>query len=167
MNKEEFSQFYRHNIERIYRFFYLRVNDTEAAEDLTALAFLRMWQEAKKEKSFHIKEPIPFLYRISRNLLVDYYRRKAKQPFSLDQLIKESGLQIPHSGFLDKVEDNLEIERIKKGLEKIKPLYAEVIIWHYLNDLSITQISQILQKKEGTIRVLLHRSLKALRKTLS
>ena len=40
----------------------------------------------------------------------------------------------------------------------------EVIIFHYLNELSIAEIASILNKKRGAIRVTLHRAIKALKK---
>jgi len=39
MDKQEFSEFYNKNINKVFRFIYLRVDTTETAQDLTSLAF--------------------------------------------------------------------------------------------------------------------------------
>ncbi|MCD6568741.1 sigma-70 family RNA polymerase sigma factor [bacterium] len=166
MNKKQFISFYQKNIDKLFRFFYLRVNNEKYAEDLVSLAFLKLWERTQQVNNSPIRNPVAFLYQTARHLLVDFYRRKANDPLSLDQLMEESGLQIPHSGFARSIENKLEIVRVKNSLQRIKPLYADVIIWHYLNDLSVNQIAKILNKREGTVRVLLHRALKVLRKEL-
>ena len=48
----------------------------------------------------------------------------------------------------------------------LKDEYQEVVIWHYIDDLSITEIAKMLKKSEGTVRVTLHRALKAVRKEI-
>jgi RNA polymerase sigma-70 factor (ECF subfamily) len=56
-----------------------------------------------------------------------------------------------------------DIERTMKLLSKIKPEYQDIVIWHYLDDLSIKEISKILDKPENNVRVTLHRALNSLK----
>ncbi len=56
-----------------------------------------------------------------------------------------------------------EIEKIRGVINGLKPDYQNVIIWHYLDDLSIPEVAKMLDKSEETTRVTLHRALKALR----
>jgi RNA polymerase sigma-70 factor (ECF subfamily) len=48
-------------------------------------------------------------------------------------------------------------------LADLKEDYQEVIILHYINDLSVKEIAKTLNKPEGTVRVMIHRGLSALR----
>jgi RNA polymerase sigma-70 factor (ECF subfamily) len=52
-------------------------------------------------------------------------------------------------------------------LTNLKDEYQDVIIYRYLDELSVPEIAKIMGKSEGTIRVLLHRALTALRKELN
>ena len=52
------------------------------------------------------------------------------------------------------------------ALKKIKESYREVIILYYLEGFSISEIAEILNKNQGTIRVQIHRALKALKEKL-
>ena len=52
---------------------------------------------------------------------------------------------------------------VKQSLQNLKGEYQEVIIWRYVDDLSISEIAKILDKPKGTVRVTLHRALKALK----
>ncbi|RLG14270.1 hypothetical protein DRN69_04425 [Candidatus Pacearchaeota archaeon] len=162
MDKNEFSEFYNKNIDKVFRFIYLRVDTTETAQDLTSLAFLKLW----KRKSSDISNPTAFLYRIARNQIIDFYRAKSKKPLSLDKVGEIADFQVAQPTFSQKIELTMEMERIKKAIHNIKPVYADVIIWHYVDDLSNKEIAQILKKTEGNVRVIIHRALEALKKQL-
>jgi len=58
---------------------------------------------------------------------------------------------------------NSDMIEVKKALSQLKDDYQNIIIWHYLDDFSAKEISQILGKSEGSIRVLIHRALKSLK----
>ena len=165
MLQQEFAQFYKDNIDKAFRFIYLRVDSLETAQDLTSLVFLKFYEFLKdKNKEKKIKDKKAFLYRMVRNLLTDFYRNKEKMTLSLNKLLEEKGLDFPLSfDIQNKIETNWEMERIKKSLNEINPLYKEVIIFHYINDLSIKEIASILGKTENNTRVLLHRALESLK----
>ena len=162
MTEQEFINFYNNNLDKVFRFIYFRVDKIEIAQDLTAQAFLKCWQTDTNSKSV-IKNPQAFVYRVARNQIIDFYRQKNKTPISLEEL-KEKGIEVPQKSFVFKIELTLEMENLKKVLQRIKPEYSEVIIWHYIDNLSTKEISEILQKKENNVRVLLHRALETLKK---
>ena len=162
MDKKEFSEFYNKNIDKVFRFIYLRVDTTETAQDLTSLAFLKLWKRQDSE----ISNSTAFLYRIARNQIIDFYRSKRKKPLSLDKVGEIADFQVTQPTFSEKIELTLEMERIKKVIQNIKPVYADVIIWHYVDDLSSKEIAQILKKREGNVRVIIHRALQALKEQL-
>jgi len=162
MDKKEFSEFYNKNIDKVFRFIYLRVDTTETAQDLTSLAFLKLWKRQDSE----ISNSTAFLYRIARNQIIDFYRSKSKKPLSLDKAGEIADFQVAQPTFSEKIELTLEMKRIKKVIQNIKPVYADVIIWHYVDDLSSKEIAQILKKREGNVRVIIHRALQALKEQL-
>jgi len=60
-----------------------------------------------------------------------------------------------------------DVAQVKEALGKIKPEHSEAIILHYLEDLPIPDVAKILERPEGTIRVMLHRGLEELRNTMN
>jgi RNA polymerase sigma-70 factor (ECF subfamily) len=64
---------------------------------------------------------------------------------------------------LEGLEKDEDLKTIQKALTKIRPLYSEVIIFYYFDNLPLKEIALILNKKENNIRVLLHRAMKALK----
>jgi len=56
-----------------------------------------------------------------------------------------------------------DLRMIRTVLTELKDDYQDVIIWHYLDDLPISEVSKLLSRSEEATRVLLHRALKALK----
>mgnify|MGYP001573730737 CR=1 FL=1 len=160
--KEQFSQIYDQYIEKIYRFVYLKVNSREIAEDITSHVFMRGWESYQNNQE--IKNFSAFLYQIARNNVVDHYREKGRTKTISPDFIPEtadSRVNLHENAVL-----NADVELVKSALQNIKKDYQDVIIWHYLEDMPTVEISQILDKPEGTVRVMLHRGLKMLQNEL-
>jgi len=165
MKKRQFVKFYNEHSPKIYRFVYLKVNSQQDSEDLTSEAFFKFWQNLnnKKEK---INNPRALLYKIANNSVIDFYRKKSRTELITD----------PKDNILAKIKDKSDLNRemnldsdvvqIKEALSNIKEEYKDIIIWHYLDDFSAKEISQITEKPEGTIRVLIHRALKSLKQAI-
>ena len=158
-SKKEFSQIYDNSIDKIYRFIFFKVSSQEIAEDLCSETFLKGWQAFNKN-SKEIENPQAFLFQIARNLVIDHYRQKDR-----NRTVSTDSIPItdPDEDLQEKAFVASEIEMLKTAISDMKQDYQEVIIWHYMDDYSIPEISQMMDKSEGAVRVMLHRALKSLR----
>ena len=97
-------------------------------------------------------------------MLSDHYRQNSKI-----KLVSSENIEIEDKGpgLEEKAWLKSDIERIKLALNNIKPEYQDMIIHHYLDDLSVPEIAQMTGKTEGTVRVNIHRALKSLKRELS
>lgn len=160
---EQFSQIYDQYIEKIYRFVYLKVSSQEVAEDITSKVFLSGWEAYKKDQA-GIKNMNAFLYQIARNAVTDHYRDRAKGK----TVSQDAVPQIPDTGagLYEKVVLSSDMDAIMVSIQKLKKEYQNILIWHYLEDMSSEQIAEMLDKPVGTVRVMIHRGLKALKDEL-
>ncbi len=163
--QEEFSQIYDKYIDKIYRFIFLKVNSKEAAEDLSSEVFTRCWRKFQdnQDNPVAIENPQAFLYRVARNIVVDHYREKGKAQFVSTDF---APIIDPRADIKEKVEFSSDLSMVRTVLTGLKDEYQEMIVWRYIDDLSIPEISNILGKPEGTVRVALHRAMKSLKKEL-
>ena len=164
--KKQFGAIYDQCINKIYRFIFIKVNSQEVAEDLTSETFLKGWKAFKKASNPHIYKidnPSAFLYQIARNLVIVYYRKKGRV-----QLVSTDSDQIadPRLDLEIRAVANSDMEVVRAALENINDDYREVIVWYYLDDLSIPEIAKITRKSEGAVRVMVHRALDSLRANL-
>ena len=161
-NKEQFSLIYDQYIEKIYRFVYLKVNSQEIAEGITSHVFMKGLESYQDSRE--IKNVSAFLYQIARNSVVDHYREKGRTKTVSPEFLPETAdLKV---NLHEKAIINADIELVKSALQNIKKDYQDVVIWHYLEDMPTAEIAGILGKPEGTVRVMLHRGLKALQEEL-
>lgn len=157
---EQFSQIYDQYIEKIYRYVYLKVNSHEIAEDITSKVFTKGW-EAINGQGKKIENPSAFLYKIARNSVIDYYREKDRKGVVSTDTVAE--LADNSKNIEDMAVLAADVEMVKNAIQGLKKDYQDVLIWHYLDDMPIGQIAQMIDKKEGTVRVMLHRGLKELK----
>jgi len=166
--RKKFSKIFDQQINKIYRFIYLKVSSAEIAQDLSSETFLRGWKAYNKTKN-EIENPQAFLYQIARNLVIDFYRKREKtKTISIEEYLETDNFNV--NNITNSIEEKImlvsDIDSIKTALGKLKDDYQNVIIWHYLDDLSISETAKLLDKTEENTRVLLHRALKALREKL-
>ncbi len=161
--KEQFSQIYDQYIDKIYRFVYLKVNSQETAEDITSKVFLRGWESFQKNRD-SIENPSAFLYQIARNAVIDFYREKGRTNMVSTEYVVE--IKDPGANLQEKAILSSDVELVKSAMQNLKKDYQDVIIWHYLDGLNVAEIAGILEKPEGTVRVMLHRGLKELKKII-
>lgn len=158
-HKKIFTQIYDDHVDRIYRFIFFKVDSKETAQDLCSETFLRGWQSFKSKKQ-EIENPRAFLYKIARNLVIDHYREKGRtQTVSADYV----SIIDPEQDLEEQASSMSDLDTIKLALNDLKDNYQEVVVWHYIDDLSIPEIAQMLKKSEGAVRVTLHRALKTLK----
>ena len=171
--KRDFEKIYDAHVEQIFRFVYLKVSSKDDAEDITSKVFLKLWEAVSKKKEVDIKNPRAFLYRVARNMVIDYYRKnrededetpkknKAKKTPIEKVVVVDKEMRADERAMLDS-----QIEEIRSALSNINEDYQNIIIWYYLDELTTSEIANLLEKPEASVRVLIHRSLSALKKEL-
>lgn len=159
-SNEKFSQIYDQYVEKIYRFIYLKVNSQEVTEDITSNVFLKGWESYQKNQE-SIKNIGAFLYQIARNMVIDHYREKGRTKVASVNLIPQ--IIDTKINLYEKAVLASDIEIIKSAMQNIKKDYQDVLILHYLEDMATEDIADVLNKPVGTIRVMIHRGLEALK----
>ena len=158
-HRKIFTHIYDDHVDRIYRFIFFKVNSQEIAQDLCSETFLRGWQSFKSNKQ-KIENPQAFLYQIASNLVIDHYREKGRtQTVSVDYV----SITDPGQDLEEQALSRSDLDTIRLALTDLKDNYQEIVVWHYIDDLSIPEISKMLKKSEGAVRVTLHRALKSLK----
>jgi RNA polymerase sigma-70 factor (ECF subfamily) len=165
-NKNKFHIFekvYGQLSKGIFRYIYFKVSDFELAQDITADTFIRYWKVLLQKKE--IENDKALIYKIANGIVIDYYRRKKeKNNVSLEN-IDERLLGI-FEGFEDTIDLKEKVQEVFIKMKEIKKEYRDVLLLHYVEDLTIKEIAFIQNKTENAIRVFLHRALKLLKEIL-
>ncbi len=157
---DAFGVLYQRYVDRVYRYMCVRLGDPAEAEDLTAEVFLRALE---KLDSFRWRG-VPFgawLFRLAHNIAVDYWRKR-RPLHSLD------AVSAGHNGDVEKrLEREALIQEIRDALELLTPLQQQVLTLRFAAGLSIAETARVMGKKEGAVKNLQHKALKALRRVLT
>ena len=169
-NPEAFGKVFDAWYPAIFAYAYRRTADYAVAKDIAAETFLKAFL---KIGSFQWKgiSLSAWLYRIATNEMNQYYRRSKYKPQSLQQLLENPQAEkLLHSEQGDEREMIAaelkafnDYNRIRENMVKLDIKYQEVISLHYFEQKSNTEISEILDKNEGTVKSLLSRGLEKLR----
>lgn len=155
--EQAFLKLYDESAESLFRHCYFRVSSRETAEELTQESFMRVWNYLAAGNT--IEKPKAFLFRVAGNLIVDYYREKKEA--SLDALA-EQGYD-PAGDNANSILDYASGQQVLRLLEKLAPQYREILTLRYVNDLSITDIAEIVGQSENVVSVRIHRGIEKLK----
>ncbi|PLT33611.1 RNA polymerase sigma factor SigW [Bacillus sp. V5-8f] len=156
--------------DKVFQICYRMLGNKHEAEDLAQEAFLRAFVNIH---SFNINMKFStWLYRIATNLCIDRIRKK-KPDFYLDaEVAGTDGLdmysQIAAETVLPEDEvESMEIqETIQAAIKKLPDKYRAPIVLKYIEELSLKEISEILELPVGTVKTRIHRGREALRNQL-
>ncbi|MFZ5365209.1 MAG: RNA polymerase sigma factor [Patescibacteria group bacterium] len=158
---ESFARLYDMYVDQIFRFVRFKVETEEIAQDITSDIFLRTWQYLL-ESSRPIDNFNALIYRICRNCVVDHYRKRSREAQvynaeNFEQLIHD------RQDITEDIDNKIDFGQIEEKLKLLKEEYREVIILRYVEGLTVSEISKILDKTKSNVRVLIHRALKTLK----
>lgn len=148
---------------RIYSYIYRRTGNESLAEDLTAQVFLKMLEAIRSDKAWHSSFS-GWLYRIAHNAVIDYYRQRDRQ----QQVSLEDTLSTTASDHNPVVmaEASLDADRLRLAISRLTEEQAEVITLRFLEGYSISEVAEMLDKTEGSIKALQYRAVTTLRQLL-
>jgi RNA polymerase sigma-70 factor (ECF subfamily) len=133
---------------RVFAICYRFTGSDSSAQDLTQEVFLRIFRSLKSfragEGSFAV-----WLTRLTRNLLIDNYRRT-----KLDRATDSIETQLP---MLEETHVASGADRLLGALKRLSPELRETVILRDLEELEYREIAQVLNVPEGTVKSRLNR----------
>ena len=162
-DREAFTRLFDTYLDRIHRYIYFRVMDSELAEDITSLVFLKVWENLDSFQN----GPSSFagwIYRIAHNTIIDHYRTR-RIVISLEDVGPAD-----HVYSSDEVDEKLEMkirsQELSEALMELTSTQKEVLILRFVLGFSTLEIAHRLHKREGAIRSMQMRGLKRLAQIL-
>ncbi|MCJ7682149.1 MAG: sigma-70 family RNA polymerase sigma factor [Candidatus Aminicenantes bacterium] len=153
--KEAYAMIVEKYQKSLYNYIGRMVGERELALDFTQDIFIKSYS------SLHTYSPqfkfSTWLFKIASNSVIDYWRKKKLDTFSVDQTLgpdEKQTFQIPDR---DKpIPDQHELgqmrERIEKILDLIPPALRELFVWRHINEFSYEEIAEIKALPLGTIK---------------
>lgn len=130
---------------KIYGFIYSKMNDRDLADDIFQDTFMKVIKTLKSNSYNEEGKFLPWVMRISHNLIMDYFRKNQKMPmvretdeFSIFSILQETS---------PNVEKRIISELIEKDLQKIimelPEDQREVLTMRIYQDYSFNEIAEL------------------------
>lgn len=156
--------------DKIFHLAYRMLNNKQEAEDAVQETFLRVYTNLHRYDEY--QKFSTWIFRIGTNLCIDKLRRR-KQTYSLDAEMTD-GEGNDYYAMLPSDEDTPEKQlivsetqaQIHRAIETLPEKYKSVVILRYLQDMSLQEISDVLDMPVTTIKTRVHRGREYLRKKL-
>ena len=143
---------------RVYSICLRFTGSEHQAQDLSQEVFLRVFRSLKSfragEGSFGV-----WLGRLTRNLLIDHYRRSKAE--RVTDSIEDQLPRLEQSATGSRTDSRLAGreagELLKSALQKLSPDLRETVILRDLEEMEYREIAQVLKVPEGTVKSRLNR----------
>ena len=151
----EFEALYTEYRSKVLAYIRSHISDSADAEDICQDVFLKAFRAADRyeaEKS----APGTWLYAITRNTVIDYYRR-ARPTEELPEELTDDAL--PEDGLM---QEEL-LEELPDALERLPDELTDIIVLRYYDRLPLTEVAATLGISYGMVKIRHNKALSLLR----
>lgn len=160
-DQDAFTRLYDIYVKRIYRHIFYRVPHVVDVEDLTQEVFIRAWRSIRRYKPTE-RPFLAWLYTITRNLIIDYYRKKGKEHLvPLDELAAKY-LEQQSS----EIDATLGLEYVQQLIARLSGDQQQVLMLRFVEGFSYEDVAAAIGKSQGAVRVIQMRALRRIRDIL-
>jgi RNA polymerase sigma-70 factor (ECF subfamily) len=161
---EAFGALYERYVRQIYNYIYYRTGNAQDAEDLAA----RVFQRANQHLPRYTDRGLPFsawLYRIAHNVVANWHRDEGRrQALPLNGVaLNDLQAEAPEETFVDQHEREL----LLRAIRRLPGERQQLIILKFVEQMSNAEIGLVMNRSEGAVKSLYHRTLLALRDELA
>ncbi|MCB9188585.1 MAG: sigma-70 family RNA polymerase sigma factor [Flavobacteriales bacterium] len=158
VDPRQFGRLYQKYYTEIFRYIWKRVGDEELSATLVSNVFVKSLQSIQK----YTYRGVPFsawLYQIARNEINLFHRSNQRsRTVTMDSYqLKEVVSEMDE----DSSEENIQL--LLKGMDQLHPEELELLEMRYFEKRSFKEVSEILEIKEGTAKVKMHRVIQKLK----
>jgi RNA polymerase sigma-70 factor (ECF subfamily) len=143
-NEDALAKLIKRHESKIYGFIYSKIPDRDITNDIFQDTFIKVIKTLKSNSYNEEGKFLPWVMRISHNLVVDHYRKTKKMPmfreteeFSIFSIMSDDSLTIENKIISEQVEMDL-----KKLIEELPVDQKEVLVMRMYQDMSFKEISE-------------------------
>ena len=130
--------------QRIYSFIYSKVFDRDVAEDVFQDTFIKVINSLKRGKYNEEGKFLPWVMRISHNLVIDHFRKNNRMPkfenntdFNIFSVLSDNSLNAENSMIKGQVASD-----VRRLVEELPEDQKQVLLMRIYKDMSFKEISQ-------------------------
>ena len=160
-DKDALTNLYGIFREKIYRYVFFKCGNHADAEDITNEVFLRMIQSIANFQWKGIAFS-SWLFRIASNLVIDYYRNKARR--NTESIEERDYIGETNWEQISEFLDNRDLFKIiYEDTDHLSELQKEVVNLRFIGDLSLKETAEAMSKNVNSVKAIQHAAIKKLK----
>ena len=149
----------------IYRHALIRTNSKEVAEDTTAHTFAKTWEYLQDPNNV-IRNCKAFLFRTAHNYIVDHWRDHERERTTLDDPERSTPDPSVEADAPQTINQKMDVAWLRARLSELPAAERRLLLWRYVEELPIGEISKLSGKSMGATYVAIHRAKRLLERTV-
>lgn len=149
---ENFERIYDQHFDGVYRFVLFKTGDRWVTDDLVSEIFRKVFQRIDVIGTLAPDQWKPWLMTVSRNTVIDYYRRKKEYPYGHDPEVY--GYSKVELSFTDSDPRN---DCLEQSLRALTSEERELMNLKFVVGLKYAEIGEIVGKEESWLKSKAHR----------
>lgn len=129
---------------RVYSFIYSKVSDRDVSEDIFQDTFIKVIQTIKRGQYREEGKFLPWVLRISHNLIIDYFRKNKKlssvnssEDFDIFDFISDDSLNAENQIVKEQI-----LSDLRKLVDELPDDQREVLLMRIYRDMSFKEIAE-------------------------
>lgn len=151
LTNEEKTRIYEQFSGKVKGYIYTQVNDSILAEDLCSDVFLKVYEKIDSYDDSKASLST-WIFTITRNTLIDYYRVRKVHEEVPEELASEESIE-------DEVCNNEMLELLADALSKLEERERDIIILHYYKGITLKVIADKLNISYAYVKILHNKAL--------
>ncbi len=165
-DKNAFKEIVENNKKKIFYLAFDLTGSKQDAEDLSQDVFIKAFCSLQKFKGNASLST--WLYRITLNSFIDQKRKKSVLNHSPGWECHPTHDESPYSGNPETYAESLQIQQhIEQALHRLTPRERSVFVLRHYRGMAGKEVAELLNISQGTVKSLVFRAVKKLRKELS
>jgi len=156
-----FNEFFNELYTPVYRYLLIRLKHKETAEDCAQITFSKVFQNIQKIEQT-VSSPLQYIFTVARNTLIDEKRKKQAETLT-DEVW---GTHVSTENTQKTVEKDILYASILESIDTLEDEEKDLLTFRLLENLSHSEIAEILGKSDVTVRKAFSRALEKLREKL-
>jgi len=143
-NEKSLEKLIKKHKQRLYNFIYSKVHDRDVTEDIFQDTFIKVIRTLKKGSYNEEGKFLPWVMRISHNLVIDFFRKSNRMPtfkntddFNIFSVLGDGNLNAEKTMIKEQIYDS-----IRELVHELPNEQKEVLIMRMYKDMSFKEISE-------------------------
>ncbi len=166
-SEEGFGALYEHYFNMMFNYILKRTGDLELTQDLTSETFMKVLHYLPRYKITEVRFS-SWLYRIATNQINQHFRKKSFISIDIflpkDEPVSTETADEDLKEWEEEKQKKVEFTLMMEYVKRLKPIDQSIITLRYFENRKFSEISQILELREGTVKVRMNRALTKLKR---